>query len=74
VNRETPRSGGAAGMSAEEVAALAAKLREVCVLMLVYGEPGPELAVWCLRMLVEPGVVERTVEAVERAVGPSGPL
>lgn len=35
----------------------AALLREVCVLMLVYGEPDPDLAGWCLRMLAEPGAV-----------------
>lgn len=36
-------------------------LQEVCVLMLVYGEPGPELAAWCLRMLIEPGAAERAI-------------
>lgn len=56
----------AAVVTREERDACAAKLREVCVLMLASGERGPELAGWCLRMLVAPEVAERAVVAVDR--------
>ncbi len=49
---------------------MAALLREVCVLMLLHGEPGPELAGWCLRMLTEPDAVERAVAAVGGVLAP----
>lgn len=39
----------------------AQKLREVCALMLAEGEPGPELAAWCRRVLDDPGYAERVV-------------
>ena len=42
---------------------LAAKLRQVCALMLAEGTPDPELAAWCHRMLSEPGEAERSTLA-----------
>jgi hypothetical protein len=46
------------------VVSAAERLREVCALMLAEGEPGPELAAWCRRVLDEPGYAERAVRIV----------
>ncbi|MGH3612459.1 MAG: hypothetical protein ACRDRK_07640 [Pseudonocardia sp.] len=70
--RGSLRSGRALGEAPEAPSVVmdaeVALLREVCVLMLVHGEPNPELAGWCLRVLAQPGAAESAVTAVTWAV------